>query len=130
MPIATSERKVDAVTVFHGLLKLHQFDRLGGADSFFGRQHVLRELLDDAHTAAGESWHGMNCYGNCICPKPTLEAFRAWRALGYSLDELTHQAEFFAAQKTPDALVLEVMVKHYGDVIYAEVPVAAEAAIA
>ena len=112
--------KSDIAGAFRAFLDLHQFDRLGGSGSFFGRQHVLATLLREAHEAAGERWRGMQCYMNCVCPEPTLAALRAWKDLGYTREQLFEQTEFWTGQRTPDAVVLDVIAKHYAAGIYGD----------
>ena len=66
----TVARAAEIASVLRSITK---FDRIGGADSMFGRKHVFEEFLQEEYDAAGEghangaySFHGMGQYGNIV----------------------------------------------------------------
>lgn len=106
------------VDLQHRLTTLRQVDRMGGADSFFGRMEILEQLLEEAHNSIGRQWRRMNRYGNCVSPEAFNAAIRKWKELGFTLEELEDQANFFMTHDTPDAALFRVLVKFEAPKIY------------
>lgn len=109
----------ELATVNEHLRSMATFDRLGGADSFWGRKHVFEELLCEEHEAAGEGrakgmygFHGMEQYGNITVLEPSEAACaRFIDDFGYTMDDLRELEEWYEGrgpQGSIDAVTLAV----------------------
>ena len=96
-----------------------KFDRLGGADSFFGRLHVFEEMLREQHDKAGEghsngmySYHGMNQYGNIVCLVPSILAMQVFiEELGYTKENLEEIRKWYEGTGSIDCATEHVYIK-------------------
>jgi hypothetical protein len=95
-----------------------KFDKLGGADTFFGRLYVFEEMLQEKHDDAGEgegngmySYHGMNQYGNIVCLEPSIFAIQTFiKELGYSEENLVEIQKWYEG-RTVDCVMMTIFIQ-------------------
>jgi hypothetical protein len=75
--------------------KLNRIERVAhlGPDTFFGRQAIFEDLLQEEHSKTSKakgmySYHGMEQYGNIVEWEPAREACRRF------VDDYEHEPEF------------------------------------
>jgi len=98
-----------------------KFDRLGGADTFFGRLHVFEEMLKEQHEAAGEGrekgmygYHGMCLYGNIVCYQPTVIACHIFiEELGYTKENLEEIRAWYEGQGSIDCAMAHACIASF-----------------
>jgi hypothetical protein len=98
-----------------------KFDKLGGADTFFGRLYVFEEMLQEQHDAAGEghgngmySYHGMCQYGNIVCYEPTVVACHIFtKELGYSLEQLEEIRAWYEGHGSVDCAMAHACISSF-----------------
>jgi len=91
--------------------RIGKFDRLGGSDTFFGRQAAFESLLEDEHNEAGVgegngmySYHGMGQYGNIVSFSPTIQAIKTFLQLGYTREHLQELQKWYDGGKMRGAI--------------------------
>jgi len=84
---------------------IRKLEKLGGDESFFGRQYIFEQILEEEHHKLGltkdimnsiYSFHGMECYGNLVDHEPsTLACERFIDEYEYSLEDLNELKEWY-----------------------------------
>jgi len=88
-------------------ISVEAFERLGGQNTFFGRQHAFESLLADEHSLNGKAdaslgmyrFKGMEQYGNVVGSEEVELAARKFVLdLGYSRDHLAELSRWYLSR--------------------------------